>query len=112
MTKYIKTIAYSGIDRRRNNYMKIKDFITPTIIVTLLIGIMALGGYKFIIMATAEQVTVNTAKISNIEKDIIILKTKVPELQEDIKEVKQDIKEIQLDIKLVLRNLNRINDGN
>ncbi len=37
--RYIKHNNYQGYDRRDNN-MKVKDFVTPTTIVTLIVGLI------------------------------------------------------------------------
>ena len=90
--------------------MKLKDWLTPHSLITLLAIFVVIISYKYTVDAMAENVKVNTAKIAIIEKDTIILKTEVPKLQEDIKEVKDAVTIIQSDIKLVLWNLNKMNN--
>ena len=90
--------------------MKLKDWLTPHTLITLVAIVIVIAKYQVKIDAVAEQVKVDTQKIAIIEKDTIILKTEVPKIQEDIKEVKDAVTIIQSDIKLVLWNLNKMNN--
>ncbi len=106
MKKIIKTEDYCGGDRRA---FKIKDnIITPTTIALIISAAISAGGYQMVVKVTADQTKENTENIKIIDKDVVVLKTQVPQIQNDIREVKDTQKEIQGDIKLVLRQLSQI----
>ena len=107
MKRIIKTKDYQGNDRRG---FKLNDIITPTTIALIISATLSIGGYQIIVKATATETKENTTDIKIIDKDMIILKTQVPRMQEDIKEVKETQKEMQSDIKLVLREIYKINN--
>ena len=106
--KMVNHPNYKGIERRNNN-MKVKDFITPTTIITILIGAMALGSYKFIIAATADTVKTHTEQIASldnktniIDKEVSKLETEIPNIKTSMVDIKGDISEIKQDIKKLL----------
>ena len=102
MRKYIRQKNYEGYDRR-NGEMRLKDIVTPTTIITLVVALIALGGYKFTVQATEGQVKVNTEKISTIRDKVGKLETEIPNIKESINRIETSQMETQKDIKLLLR---------
>ena len=89
--------------------MKIQEFFTPTIIITIIVSAIALGGYKFIIAATAETVKTHTEQICTldnktnaIDKEVVVLKTEIPNIKESIERIETSQIETQKDIKKLL----------
>ena len=90
--------------------MKLNNFFTPTIIITLIVSAIALGGYKFIVQATASTVEIHTGQISTLNDKTNIIDNKVGKLETEIPNIKESISRIetsqietQKDIKLLLR---------
>ena len=100
---------YTGFERR-NDYMKIKDFITPTTVTTVIVALIIIIGYKFTIEATAEIVKCHTGQIAMTDKNVNVINNKVGKLETEIPNIKESIQRIetsqietQKDIKLLLR---------
>ena len=108
-----KIIFHSNYEQpfedRRSDNMKVKEFFTPTIIITIIVAAIALGGYKFIIAATAETVKCHTEQIATTDKNVSILDNKIGKIETEIPNIKESIQrietsqiEIQKDIKKLL----------
>ena len=89
--------------------MKVKDFITPTTVITLMVVLIALGGYKFTVQATEAQVRFHTDQISLTDKNVTIidkrivkLETEIPAIKESIQRIETSQIETQKDIKKLL----------
>lgn len=109
MKKNVITPDYSGTGRRKED-MKINNDILYRIGYAILIGVMVLGVYRtrFEAMgveqkAQACEIKSQGDKIAITEKDVISLKTEIPNIKEGIIEIKTSQVEMRNDIKLLLR---------
>jgi len=84
--KYIKTDEWEGYDRR-NGDMKFKDILTPTVIITLVLALISLGGYKLIVQATAEIASNNVKEIASLKDRTVVINNDVIRLDTNQKEV-------------------------
>ncbi|KKN70069.1 hypothetical protein LCGC14_0435160 [marine sediment metagenome] len=88
--------------------MKINDLtvgkrIVISLIGPIIIGVMALGGYKIVLQATAETVKGHTTKLARLELDNVKVKEQIPAIKEDISEIKDTIKEQRIEFRESLR---------
>ncbi len=102
---------YTG-EERRNEHMKVKNFITPTTITTAIVALIAIIGYKFTIEATASQVKFHTEQIATtdknvnvIDKRVVKLETEIPAIKESIIRIETSQIETQKDIKKLLSKM-------
>ena len=91
------------------NDLSVKQRLAITLIGPVLIAVMSLGGYKFVVQATAETVKKNCKDIERIDKDQAVLKSQIPDIKESVHRIETAQIETSKDIKAILTELAKAN---
>lgn len=92
--------------------LTVKQRLAISLAGPVIIAAMTLGGYRFIVTATAETVKENVIKIERIDKDQAVLKSQIPEIKKSVDRIETAQITFSEDMKKILIGIANINGNN